>query len=112
MEIVQLLSTQDKMVLLQLFAEPRHQKKSRRSDQKQYFCLWVMLPSTFILWPIYCIESDELDVAESIELTDILAFDPDHIAEFETLLVMDKKKREREICWPGPKLDNITRKWD
>ena len=42
------------------------------------------------------IESDELDV-ESIELTDILAFDTEHKEEFETLLVDEEENYQRDV---------------
>ena len=42
------------------------------------------------------IESDELDV-ESVELTDILAFDTEHKEEFETLLVDEEENYQRDV---------------
>ena len=42
------------------------------------------------------IESDELEV-ESIELTDILAFDTEHKEELETLLVDEEENYQRDV---------------
>ena len=42
------------------------------------------------------IESDELEV-ESIELTDILAFDTENKEEFETLLVDEEENYQRDV---------------
>ena len=53
---------------------------------------WQIFDSNLLFY----FESDELDV-ESIELTDILAFDSEHKEEFETLLVDEEENYQRDV---------------